>query len=62
LDKEVMNTKQAADWLGLSVSTMNQWRANGLGPTYVRMGGRIAYRIQDLREWVKGAVVDKEKE
>ncbi|MBT4879516.1 MAG: DNA-binding protein [Alphaproteobacteria bacterium] len=29
-------------------STLSQWRWNGRGPKYLKIGGRILYRIDDI--------------
>ena len=49
-----MNTKNAAEYLGLSIKTlaMKRWRGNG--PSFVRRG-RIFYYKADLDEWLQAA-------
>jgi hypothetical protein len=37
----------AARW-GLSPRTLEAWRSRGEGPAYLRLGGKIAYRIEDI--------------
>lgn len=43
---------EAADYLGLSPKTLANWRSAGTGPTHLRVGGRIQYRVQDLDEFL----------
>lgn len=43
--------ERAADFLGLSVSTLNKMRLNGNGPRYLKLGRRVLYDIRDLEEW-----------
>jgi hypothetical protein len=31
-----------------SPRTLQRWRENGTGPVYVRLGGRVLYRLQDV--------------
>lgn len=58
---------QAADFLSLSVRTLQSWRLRGDGPPFVRAGGRaIRYRRRDLIAWINentvakdGALVDR---
>lgn len=38
----------AAHW-GLSLRTLQRWRAAGTGPAHLRLGGRILYRRSDVR-------------
>jgi len=49
----VMRVSEAADYLGLSVSTLNKWRVTGDGPKFVKLGRAVAYRISDLHEWLE---------
>ena len=50
----LVETKEAAAILGLSVSTLEKWRFfNTPGtPRVVRIGRACRYRLVDLREWV----------
>ena len=33
-------------------STLARWRVNGQGPCYAKLGGRIAYKGEDLNAWI----------
>jgi predicted DNA-binding transcriptional regulator AlpA len=55
-----MNTKtslldapRAAEWTGLSTSTLAKLRLTGKGPTYIKLGRRVAYRPEDLDQWIE---------
>jgi hypothetical protein len=43
-----MNTRKAADYLGLWMALLEHWRHLGLGPKFMRVGRRILYRRDDL--------------
>ena len=43
---------QAAKFLNLSTRTLQAWRCQGFGPTFVRAGRAIRYRKADLLSWV----------
>ncbi len=54
-----MNTKtslldalKAAERTGLSTSTLAKLRLSGKGPTYIKLGRRVAYRPEDLDQWI----------
>lgn len=47
-----LRTQDAADYLGLSKSTLEKYRLSGDGPQYVKMGKAIAYKTEDLDAWV----------
>jgi predicted DNA-binding transcriptional regulator AlpA len=35
----------------LSPRTLERWRWRGLGPQYLKVGGRVVYRLADIRAW-----------
>jgi predicted DNA-binding transcriptional regulator AlpA len=43
---------EAAQYLGLSVSTLEKHRTYGTGPVYRKLGRRVVYAPEDLRAWV----------
>ena len=45
-------TEEAAEYLGLAAITLNVWRHKGKGPSYVKMGSRVVYRLEALERWV----------
>lgn len=47
-----LDTKQAADYLGLSVSTLEKLRVTGRGPRYAKAGRRVIYDRRDLDRWM----------
>ncbi len=49
----VLSAKQAAQYLGVSVSTLKNWRAKKIGPKSTRRGARlVAYRPADLEKFL----------
>jgi hypothetical protein len=48
LDLRHLNQVQLARRWSLSPRTLERWRWLKQGPTYLRIGGRIVYRIQDV--------------
>lgn len=54
LGSEYMNTERAADLLGLSKVTLEQWRCRGEGPPFRRLGRSIRYARADLVAWCDG--------
>jgi len=43
-----LNQKQLADRWGISPKTLERWRWLGQGPKFLKLGGRIAYRLEDI--------------
>lgn len=37
----------------INVRTLANWRSQGNGPSFVKIGGAIAYRLSDVEEWEK---------
>ena len=35
----------------ISVNTLGNWRNLGVGPAYLKLGGRVLYPIEKLVEW-----------
>ena len=46
-----LNTRRAADYLGLSHRTLDGYRVSGAGPAFHRFGNRVRYRRSDLDAW-----------
>ena len=49
---EFKTTEQAAAHLALKPKTLHNWRAQGRGPAFVKLGGRVLYPIRDLEAFV----------
>ena len=42
---------EAAKAIHTSTRTLERWRRNGDGPKFVKLGGRILYRPEDIDAW-----------
>ena len=40
-----------AERWGLSPRTLEQWRWRGVGPRYLKLGGRVVYRLEDVEHF-----------
>lgn len=49
---EILNTQQAAEFLGVSKQFLEIARCRGEGPAYSRIGRLIRYRKEVLLAWV----------
>jgi predicted site-specific integrase-resolvase len=47
---------EAARRLGVEPSTLANWRWSGNGPRFVKVGGRVRYRLADLADYLDGQV------
>jgi hypothetical protein len=48
----LLHRKQAAVFLGVSLSWLDKARISGLGPVFVKMGGRVLYDSRDLEAFI----------
>ena len=46
-----INQAQLSDRWGLSQRTLERWRAIGWGPVFLKMGGRVIYRLEDIEAY-----------
>ncbi len=53
----LLDEKEAARRLGLSVATMRRRRLLRQPPVWVKLGGRVLYRQQDLDAYIESCVV-----
>lgn len=51
--KRLLKTKEAAEYLGLSVRTLENWRYQGRGPALTHLDRAIRYDIRDLDAWIE---------
>jgi len=50
--KTRLKAKQAAEYLGISVSLLEKMRFRGDSPIYAKLGRAVVYEIGDLDNWV----------
>ncbi len=48
-----IRTQEAAQFLGLSRRTLEKHRVYGTGPRFLKLGGRVVYKIEDLHSWAE---------
>ena len=54
LEGRHVDTREAAERLGLSPGTLARYRITGAGPCYYRFGGCVRYTETDLEAWAAG--------
>lgn len=52
-EKKYLTPKELSEhWDGrIKVRTINNWRQNGSGPPFLKLGGAILYRVEDIKKW-----------
>ena len=46
-----INQKQLAERWDISQRTLERWRAIGWGPLFLKIGGRVVYRLEDIEAY-----------
>lgn len=53
----LMPESTAAEFLGISHRTLQNWRVRGGGPPYIKVAGKtVRYRFRDLLAWIEGSI------
>jgi predicted site-specific integrase-resolvase len=50
---QLVNTRNAAEILGRSAATLKRWRAQGVGPNWIELQGRVSYDVNVLLEYIQ---------
>jgi excisionase family DNA binding protein len=50
--EQLLTVQQLADYLGVPVATLYQWRWRDEGPPGFRVGRHLRYRRSDIEDWV----------
>jgi excisionase family DNA binding protein len=48
----LMSIDAVADYLGVSVPTIYDWRVSGKGPRAIRVGRHLKFAVSDVQAWV----------
>lgn len=55
----LMNTEDLADYLGVPIETVRQWRYSRTGPPGFRLGRRVKYRRSDVDAWIEDRITEE---
>ena len=50
---QLVNTHKAAEILGRSAATLKRWRAEGVGPNWIELHGRVSYDVSVLLRYIQ---------
>ena len=48
-----MTVAELANYLGVPVATIYDWRVDGKGPVAHRIGKHVKYAVSDVRAWLE---------
>ncbi len=57
-----VDTKGAAERIGLAVKTLENMRTRGDGPRFLKLGRAVRYRLADLDAWMAERVMSSTSE
>jgi excisionase family DNA binding protein len=49
----LLTVEELADYLGVPIATLYQWRHRGEGPPGFRVGRYIRYQRTDVEQWIR---------
>ncbi len=58
MTEQFLNQVRLADRWQISPRTLERWRWAGEGPAFVKIGGRVVYRIADIEAYENGRRCD----
>lgn len=53
IKKKALTPKQVEEAYGLDAGTLANWRTQGKGPEYVKVGGKVLYMVDKLEAWLR---------
>jgi len=56
--QNMLNEKQVAIIIGLTVHSLRAWRLNGRGPRYCKIGRAVRYRIEDVQRFIESRLIN----
>lgn len=55
---KLLTTEELAKHWGCSAWTLSDWRIAGKGPKYIKIGGLVRYRIEDIHAYERAHMKD----
>lgn len=55
----LLTPEDVSEYLGVPPGTLANWRYQGRGPAFVRLGRHVRYRAVDVAAWVESQLSDK---
>jgi hypothetical protein len=54
---EILTEREAAAKLYAKTGTLTKWRTRGRGPAYLKLSGKIRYKLSDLEAYIEASRV-----
>lgn len=59
-EAQLLTNDDVAKLLCVAPATLIDWRKDGRGPAYYKMGQQVRYKLSDILKWQKQSLVLKE--
>lgn len=59
--ERLLTVQDLAEYLGVPVATIYQWRYRGEGPNGFRVGRHVRYRWREVDAWVERQLADTDR-
>jgi excisionase family DNA binding protein len=56
--ERLLSADEVAEFLGIPIATLYQWRHKGTGPSAYRVGRHLRYEPSAVREWLDEHLAD----
>jgi predicted DNA-binding transcriptional regulator AlpA len=53
---KLLTEKQVEEVYGLKVKTLRKWRWSGEGPSHIKLGRSVRYRVADIEAYIESCV------
>lgn len=57
----LLRVQELAEYLGVPVATLYQWRYRGEGPAGFRVGRHLRYRWSEVEAWIERQIADSDR-
>ncbi|MBL0941392.1 MAG: helix-turn-helix domain-containing protein [Alphaproteobacteria bacterium] len=51
MSSSFLTSERLAERWSITPATLKQWRWNGRGPHFLKIGGRVLYRVEDVEDF-----------
>lgn len=62
VQRKLLTNAEAAAYLRRSKTTLDKWRCEGRGPTFIKADRHVLYRRCDLDRWLDAHAITPERE
>jgi excisionase family DNA binding protein len=56
--RNLLGPSEVSRYLGVPLGTLANWRYQGRGPAFLRVGRHVRYRAEDVATWVEEQLAD----